>query len=159
MGQSHTSVDNVAKKVREVCKDHTTELSVVRIGHEKMIATELLDAHTRALQRKMRHQFHREYDQRICTFARSLVLPDSFVREVAAVHRNISPLLDTLRKCVEEINSKPVQSVKDEVRLSDLTNNLEKQENAFQSFVNSYFQTGHRGYIPAEGNPCGAACS
>lgn len=139
VGQSHTSVDNVAKKVREVCKDHTTELSVVRIGHEKMIATELLDAHTRALQRKMRHQFHREYDQRICTFARSLVLPDSFVREVAAVHRNISPLLDTLRKCVEEINSKAVQSEKDEVRLSNLTNNLEKQENAFQSFVNSYF--------------------
>jgi len=142
VGQSHSSVDNVAKKVREVCKDHTTELSVVRIGHEKMIATELLDTHTRALQRKMRHQFHREYDQRICTFARSLVLPDSFVREVAAVHRNISPLLDTLRKCVEgitEINSKPVRSEKDEHRLSDLTNDLEKQENAFQSFVNSRF--------------------
>ena len=142
VGQSHTSVDNVAKKVREVCKEHTSELSVVRIGQENMIATELLDAHTRALQRRMRHQFHREYDQRICTFSRSLVLPDSFVREVAAVHRNISPLLDSLRKCTEgitEIISKPVQSEKDQDRLADLTNDLQKQENAFQSFVNSRF--------------------
>ncbi|WP_024300296.1 AAA domain-containing protein [Methylomicrobium lacus] len=142
VGQSHTSVDNVAKKVREVCKDHKTELSVVRIGQENMIATELLDTHTRALQRRMRHQFHREYDQRICTFSRSLVLPDSFVREVAAVHRNISPLLDTLRKCAEgitEITSRPVQSEKDQDRLADLINEQEKQENAFQSFVNSRF--------------------
>lgn len=144
VGQSHTSVDNVAKKVREVCKDHMAELSVVRIGQENMIATELLDAHTRALQRRMRHQFHREYDQRICTFARSLVLPDNFVREVAAVHRNISPLLDTLRKCDEgitRINSKSVQSEQDEARLADLTNDLKNQENSFESYVNSRFPT------------------
>jgi len=93
VGQSHSAVDNVAIKVREVCISKGLDLSLVRIGHEKMINDELLHAHPSALQRQIRQKFHREYDLRIKQLASRLLLPLDLVSELAALHRTINPLL------------------------------------------------------------------
>jgi len=94
VGQSHTAVDNVAIKVREVCSSKGMDLNIVRIGHETMIDEELLHAHPAALQRQIRQKFHREYEQRIRDLGRQLLLPLTLVDELAFLHRILNPLLE-----------------------------------------------------------------
>ena len=106
VGQSHTAVDNVAIKVREVCSSKGMDLNIVRIGHETMIDEELLHAHPAALQRQIRQKFHREYEQRIRDLGRQLLLPLTLVDELAFLHRVINPLLE---------NRKHLYSAKDKL--------------------------------------------
>lgn len=102
VGQSHTAVDAVAVKARSVCADHDLPLSVVRIGQEKMLVTDMLDSHSRAIQRQMRHAFHREYEHRVRIFANRLALPAELVGEAASLHRTLDGLLDSRKRYVAE---------------------------------------------------------
>lgn len=114
VGQSHTSVDAVAIKAREVCADKGTNLSVVRMGQERMVATDMLDAHSSALQRQMRHAFHRQYDQRIKAFSNRFGLPEALIDEVLLVHRTLSPLLSSLSYYKKEVNRSNPESISDD---------------------------------------------
>ncbi|CNI68378.1 serine/threonine protein kinase [Yersinia rohdei] len=93
VGQQHSAVDNVAIKAQELCSDKGFSLDTVRIGREQMIDTRMLAVHSRSLQQKIRHKFHREYDLRIGALSNSLLLPTPLVQAVTQLHRNLAPLL------------------------------------------------------------------
>jgi serine/threonine protein kinase len=96
VGQSHTSVDTVAIKAKELCQELDTPLSLVRLGREHQIDEKLLQCHSSSIQSKMRYKFQREYEFRINALACRLMLDQGFVDEVAKLHRSISPLLSNI---------------------------------------------------------------
>lgn len=63
VGQSHTSVDTVAIKAKELCQELDTPLSLVRLGREHQIDEKLLQCHSSSIQSKMRYKFQREYEK------------------------------------------------------------------------------------------------
>ncbi|MBA4709236.1 AAA domain-containing protein [Aquitalea aquatica] len=97
VGQSHTSVDTVAIKTRELCMHLSTPLSVVRLGHESAIDEKLLQCHSSSIQRQIRYKFQREYEKRINALASRLMLSQPLVEELAKLHRSIGPLLQRIR--------------------------------------------------------------
>jgi tRNA A-37 threonylcarbamoyl transferase component Bud32/signal recognition particle GTPase len=119
VGQSHTAVDNVAIKAREVCTKHNTEVSIVRLGQEQMIDEELLHAHPGAIQRQIRHKFHREYDQRVNSLASRLLLPKDLVEELSKLHRSIHPMMDALKSLTNAQRRKEPQVPDDSETTSD----------------------------------------
>jgi len=104
VGQSHTAVDAVAQKARAMCELHSLPLSVVRMGQERMVATEMLDAHSRAIQRQMRHSFHREFEHRIEIFSERLGLPARFVTEIAVLHRTLDSIFASAHRYQDELS-------------------------------------------------------
>ncbi|MBN7283994.1 MULTISPECIES: AAA domain-containing protein [Vibrio] len=93
VGQQHSAVDNVAIKARELCADKGLQLDTIRIGSESLIDDRMLPTHTRALQQKIRHKFHREYDMRVSALSARLQLPHELVQEATRLHRSLAPLL------------------------------------------------------------------
>lgn len=116
VGQSHTAVDAVAKKARAMCSRHELPLSVVRMGQERMVATEMLDTHSRAIQRQMRHSFHREYEHRIEIFSERLGLPAELTAEVAALHRTLDGIFSSIRRYENEVSASRADSANDDLR-------------------------------------------
>lgn len=120
VGQSHTAVDNVAIKVREICADKCLDISLVRIGQETMIDEELLHAHPSSLQRQIRQKFHREYDQRVQALSSQLLLPSNLVAELAFLHRTLYPLIKSYEHLIlasgsaELSNNSPLSFSSDE---------------------------------------------
>ncbi|QOD00825.1 AAA domain-containing protein [Pseudomonas putida] len=104
VGQSHTSVDTVAIKAKELCEEMGNQISLVRLGQEHLIDEKLLQCHSSSIQRKMRHKFQREYEQRINALASRLMLDQSFVEDIAKLHRSISPLLSRIAVLLSNIN-------------------------------------------------------
>lgn len=101
VGQSHTSVDNVAIKAQEVCSSKELDIGIVRIGSESMIDEQLLPSHPSSLQRQIRNKFHREYDLRINALNKQILLPQPLVEQLTSLHRTVSPLLNTHRHVSE----------------------------------------------------------
>ncbi|WP_233956208.1 AAA domain-containing protein [Pectobacterium versatile] len=93
VGQQHSAVDNVAIKARELCADKGLELDTIRIGNESLIDDRMLPTHTRALQQKIRHKFHREYDIRVSALSTRLQLPHELIQDATRLHRSLAPLL------------------------------------------------------------------
>lgn len=104
VGQSHTSVDTVAIKAKELCEEMGNQISLVRLGQEHLIDEKLLQCHSSSIQRKMRHKFQREYEQRINALASRLMLDKDFVEDIAKLHRSISPLLSRIAVLMSNIN-------------------------------------------------------
>lgn len=102
VGQSHTSVDTVAIKTRELCAHLGTQLSVVRLGHESAIDEKLLQCHSSSIQRQIRYKFQREYEKRINALASRLMLSQPLVEELAKLHRSIGPLLLRIRTLAKQ---------------------------------------------------------
>ncbi|NHN78382.1 AAA family ATPase [Azotobacter chroococcum] len=102
VGQSHTSVDTVTIKTRELCAHLGTQLSVVRLGHESAIDEKLLQCHSSSIQRQIRYKFQREYEKRINALASRLMLSQPLVEELAKLHRSIGPLLLRIRTLAKQ---------------------------------------------------------
>lgn len=96
VGQQHSAVDNVAIKARELCADKGLELDTIRIGNESLIDDRMLPTHSRALQQKIRHKFHREYDIRVNALSSRLQLPSELIGDATRLHRSLAPLLAQL---------------------------------------------------------------
>ncbi|TMO99737.1 nuclease [Pseudoalteromonas sp. S3260] len=92
VGQQHSAVDNVAIKVQELCIQKGNNLDIIRVGNESLIDERMLISHSRSLQRKSMHKFHREYDLRVKSLAKRLHLPESLVSEITRAYRTLSPL-------------------------------------------------------------------
>ncbi|WP_335920430.1 MULTISPECIES: AAA domain-containing protein [Shewanella] len=103
VGQSHTAVDNVAIKVRELCHNKGMELDTVRIGHEQMIDEGMLSVEAKALQRQIQHKFHREYDLRVSTLGKRLGMAPSLVQQLCQLHRTLNPLMVSFAQCHREL--------------------------------------------------------
>lgn len=97
VGQSNATVDNVALKALELCQALGTPLTVVRLGNEGAVDSQLLHAHPSSIQRKIQNKFHREYDQRINALASRLMLSQGFVSMLSGLHRSLHPLIANLR--------------------------------------------------------------
>lgn len=93
VGQQHSAVDNVAIKARELCADKGLEVDTIRIGSESLIDDRMLPTHSRALQQKIRHKFHREYDIRVNALSSRLQLPHELIQDATRLHRSLAPLL------------------------------------------------------------------
>lgn len=157
VGQSHTAVDAVAMKTRSMCSRHEMPLSVVRMGQEPMLATEMLDAHSRAIQRQMRHTFHREYEHRIEVFSSRLGLPEELTAEIAALHRTLDGLFASIRRYEAEIAAARSQSASDELRIRapDIQAQLNEVESLRDRIVHQRFPD-TASAILAAGDPWGA---
>lgn len=143
VGQSHTSVDTVAIKAKELCEEMGNQISLVRLGQEHLIDEKLLQCHSSAIQRKMRHKFQREYEKRINALATRLLLDQAFVEDIAKLHRSISPLLSrisVLLSNINDLNKRRDQSSDRQVRIEEFKRSLED----CSQIVESNIQT--RGY-------------
>lgn len=108
VGQQHAAVDNVAIKAQDLCREKGMPLETVRIGNESMIDSRMLPVHNRALQRQIRHKFHREYETRIQSLSERLLIPNEIVNSITRAHRSLSPLLviiSQLNRQQENINA------------------------------------------------------
>lgn len=103
VGQSHTAVDNVAIKARELSHQKGMELDTVRIGHEQMIDEGMLCVETKALQRQIQHKFHREYDLRVGTLGKRLGMAPLLVKRLCQLHRSLNPLIVSFAQCRREL--------------------------------------------------------
>ncbi|HHG3598916.1 TPA: AAA domain-containing protein [Vibrio parahaemolyticus] len=92
VGQQHSAVDNVAIKVQELCAQKGNDLDTIRVGNETLIDERMLVSHSRSLQRKSMHKFHREYDLRVKSLAQRLHLPEGLISEATRTYRTLSPL-------------------------------------------------------------------
>ncbi|MBC3227475.1 AAA domain-containing protein [Serratia fonticola] len=140
VGQSHTSVDTVAVKTRELCIQLGTPLSVVRLGHESAIDDKLLQCHPSSLQRQIRHKFQREYEKRINALASRLLLSQSLVEELAKLHRSIGPLLlriRTLIKQKENAAKRHSEPTEEDHILGSFTDNIQKTLDAIDKNLDS----------------------
>lgn len=128
VGQSHTSVDTVAIKAKELCEEMGNQISLVRLGQEHLIDDKLLQCHSSAIQSKMRHKFQREYEKRINSLASRLLLDQSFVEDIAKLHRSISPLLSriaVLLSNLNDLNERREPSPDRQSRIEELKRSLE----------------------------------
>ncbi len=128
VGQSHTSVDTVAIKAKELCEEMGNQISLVRLGQEHLIDEKLLQCHSSSIQRKMRHKFQREYEKRINALASRLLLDQAFVEDIAKLHRSISPLLSRISVLLSNINDlseRRDQSPDRQARIDELKSSLE----------------------------------
>lgn len=103
VGQSHTAVDNVAIKARQLSRQQGMELDTVRIGHEQMIDEGMLCVETKALQRQIQHKFHREYDLRVGTLGKRLGMAPSLITQLCQLHRTLNPLIVSFSQCKREL--------------------------------------------------------
>ncbi|MEZ8189177.1 MULTISPECIES: AAA domain-containing protein [unclassified Vibrio] len=93
VSQSHTAVDEVANRVRELSfkrQEQSTDFklpSIVRLGERRRINEGMLDVHTNALQDQARTAFHRDLEVRLLALSARLKLPEAFVLESAALYR------------------------------------------------------------------------
>ncbi|WP_299804942.1 AAA domain-containing protein [uncultured Shewanella sp.] len=103
VGQSHTAVDNVAIKAKQLSRQQGLELDTVRIGHEQMIDEGMLCFETKALQRQIQHKFHREYDLRVGTLGKRLGMAPSLTAQLCQLHRTLNPLMVSFAQCKREL--------------------------------------------------------
>lgn len=129
VGQSHTSVDTVAIKARELCEEMGNQISLVRLGQEHLIDKKLLQCHSSSIQRKMRYKFQREYEKRINFLASRLQLDQAFVEDIAKIHRSISPLLSRLQviqNSINDLNKQQDRNPTRQNRLDELKRSLDE---------------------------------
>lgn len=137
VGQSHTSVDTVAIKAKELCEELDTPISLVRLGREHQIDEKLLQCHSSSIQRKMRYKFQREYENRINALACRLTLEQGFVDEVAKLHRSISPLLSNIAVLLESIDDLCIRELNPErqAHVDELKRTLESSKDHIQLHI------------------------
>lgn len=93
VSQSHTAVDEVANRVRELSfkrQEQSPDFklpSIVRLGERRRVSEGMLDVHTNALQAQARTAFHRDLEVRLLALSARLKLPEAFVLESAALYR------------------------------------------------------------------------
>jgi len=138
VGQSHTAVDNVAIKAREVCAKHLTDISIVRLGQEQMIDEDLLHAHPGAIQRQIRHKFHREYDQRINSLSSRIMLPNDLVEELSKLHRSIHPMIENARHLLNSLSRLHNNAESDDRRIEILKRIQDTRNRVADSVTSRY---------------------
>ncbi|MCW8331878.1 AAA domain-containing protein [Photobacterium sp. SDRW27] len=140
VGQSHTAVDNVAIKARELCHNKHMELDTVRIGQEQMIDEGMLTVHTKALQRQIQHKFHREYDIRLSALGKRLAMAPSLVERLCQLHRTLNPLMVSFAQCRRERSKLELHKgggLTYEQRLEELSNRERQLATQAQGIVNT----------------------
>ncbi|HAS6459670.1 TPA: AAA domain-containing protein [Vibrio parahaemolyticus] len=117
VSQSHTAVDEVANRVRELSfkrQEQSPEFklpSIVRLGERRRINESMLDVHTNALQDQARMAFHRDLEVRLLALSARLKLPEAFVLESAALYRACGRELFEFTPARNEVNDAQLDSV------------------------------------------------
>ncbi|MDQ9286419.1 AAA family ATPase [Escherichia marmotae] len=160
VSQSHTAVDEVANRVRELSfkrQEQSPEFkppSIVRLGERRRISEGMLDVHTNALQDQARTAFHRDLEVRLLALSARLKLPEAFVLESAALYRacgrelfEFTPARNEAREAKQDnIDVVNQPSVTREVRLAaerrldNLTNALTGRLSAFTDMPDQVLQ-------------------
>lgn len=144
VGQSHTAVDNVAIKARELCHNKGMELDTVRIGHEQMIDEGMLSVESKALQRQIQHKFHREYDLRVGALGKRLGMAPSLINQLCQLHRTLNPLMVSFAQCRREL-AKLEQTkgggVNYQARLTELSEQNTLLKHRTQAVISSMFDS------------------
>lgn len=154
VGQSHTSVDNVALKTRELCAELQTDVAVVRLGHEAAIDDQMLQCHSSSIQRQIRFKFQREYEKRINALSSRLLLSQDLVEELAKLHRSIGPILDRIRtytKQKDEVSGK--RQLAEETRVSRIAELDAKIESCVESLQHHMDSRGYEFNLPSPAAP------
>ena len=128
VGQQHSAVDNVAIKVQELCAQKGNDLDTIRVGNESLIDERMLVSHSRSLQRKSMHKFHREYDLRVKSLAQRLHLPEGLISEATRTYRTISPLTSLYDQLTLKYESKASKLGVTAVDNEDLKNIFSEKE-------------------------------
>lgn len=144
VGQSHTAVDNVAIKAREVCQSKGMELDTVRIGQAQMIDESMLNVETKALQRQIQHKFHREYDLRVAALGKRLGMAPTLIEQLCQLHRTFNPLMVSFAQCRRELtklNTYKSESQSHLNRVSALSEQYKQLEQRAKSIVRTMFDS------------------
>lgn len=151
VSQSHTAVDEVANRVRELSfkrREQSPDFklpSIVRLGERRRVSEGMLDVHTNALQDQARTAFHRDLEVRLLALSARLKLPEAFVLESAALYRACGRELFEFTRARNEAkdaqqdgveleslpNAKRITRLAAERRLENLTDALSGRLSAF----------------------------
>ncbi|MER4850648.1 AAA family ATPase [Klebsiella pneumoniae] len=151
VSQSHTAVDEVANRVRELSfkrQEQSPDFklpSIVRLGERRRVCEGMLDVHTNALQAQARTAFHRDLEVRLLALSARLKLPEAFVLESAALYRScgrelfeFTPARNEVREFQQDSvdmdnlpNNERIVRLAAERRLDNLTNALTGRLSAF----------------------------
>lgn len=124
VSQSHTAVDEVANRVRELSFKRQEKApdfkqpSIVRLGERRRVSEGMLDVHTNALQDQARTAFHRDLEVRLLALSARLKLPESFVLDSAALYRVCGREFFEFTRARNEVR----EAQKDGVDVDNLTN-------------------------------------
>ncbi|XOO20557.1 AAA domain-containing protein [Edwardsiella ictaluri] len=156
VSQSHTAVDEVANRVRELSfkrQEQSPDFklpSIVRLGERRRVSEGMLDVHTNALQAQARTAFHRDLEVRLLALSARLKLPEAFVLESAALYRacgrelfEFTPARNEVREAQQDgvdvdnlPNDKRMIRLTTERRLDNLKNALIGRLSAFTDMPN-----------------------
>lgn len=144
VGQSHTAVDNVAIKARELCHSKGVELDTVRIGNEHMIDDGMLSVEIKALQRQIQNKFHREYDLRVSSLGKRLGMASSLIKQLCQLHRTINPLMVSFAQCrraLSELDKTKSGGINYDLKLTECSNQLDQVKQRIQAVISSMFDS------------------
>jgi len=145
-GQTHTSVDNVAIKAKELCAELAWDLDIVRIGRECMIDDGMLPSQTTALQRQISHKFHREYDIRINALSKRMAIPKNLIEDITQLHRALNPLLESRHQYETLIKSEQLKGITSE-SVKEKVQNYEILIRTIEDKINDIIYSRFRGDI------------
>jgi superfamily I DNA and/or RNA helicase len=116
VSQSHEAVNNLAETIVKLYYEIDPEdsISMVRIGAEGVISSQLLKYHSIGLKDKYRNSFKADFKKQIKQLGKNLGLPSGFVKIFFEIDQTLGNILD---------NIKEINKIENEI-----TNKLKKQK-------------------------------
>ncbi|SSP30064.1 serine/threonine protein kinase [Acinetobacter pittii] len=139
VSQSHTAVDNVVAKTKQLFDLLGNELNIVRLGQESMMDSEILPYSPPSIQRQILSKFDREYEQRILSLANYISLPRNFIMEITKVYKLVGAILIAIDRSHFELkNEKAKGNRKD--KIEEIENTIKDKLEIIQEILHSKYQ-------------------
>lgn len=139
VSQSHTAVDNVVSRTKQLSDKLGNDLNIVRLGQEAMIDSEILPYSTSSIQRQILSKFDREYEQRILSLANYISLPRNFILELIRLYQFVGPILIIVDRLKLELTSEKSKGNRQEY-IIDIENKIQDKIKIIQSILHSKYK-------------------
>lgn len=139
VSQSHTAVDNVVSRTKQLSDKLSNDLNIVRLGQEAMIDSEILPYSTSSIQRQILSKFDREYEQRILSLANYISLPRNFILELIRLYQLVGPILIVVDRLKLELSSEKSKGNRKEY-IADIESKIQDKIEIIQSILHSKYK-------------------
>jgi serine/threonine protein kinase len=131
VSQSHEAVNTAAERVRQHCREHETDLDIVRFSNKSSnISSGLIDAYSVYLVEERLEQFRAQYSERILSLQPAMNLPITYVDAVIEKELTLTKRLQALRQVEVDISDLPEGS-DDRKRLITTSSSIFQQITSF----------------------------
>lgn len=139
VSQSHTAVDNVVSRTKQLSDKLRNDLNIVRLGQEAMMDSEILPYSTSSIQRQILSKFDREYEQRILSLANYISLPRNFTLEIIKVYQLVGSILTVIDRLNLELSNEKSKGNRREY-IIDIENKIKDKIEIIQNILHSKYK-------------------